>query len=522
MQIPEKYIFFIKERIKESKMFLNRITISSQKRDNNIKTRINTYKNVVKEQNAIINKIKNETSNRIAYAKSEEIQILIRNNGEAVNNEIEGIKKRITNHKEKLSQIKKSIEKKENNNKDEQKKIRKLTEEIKTQENSNEEIKDNIKKISIKAKKNKKQTTEKKETKKTEEFEQQRPSLLEQRCLAECEDLYETSEEIINKNTNLNELTEARNIYLLLMAEKLSGKRQHKTNKDVFIENTANNLSSYGKSVNQDINDKIEKAAKMIAENAELENEVTNCKQDLEAMEATNSRNTGDSLGGSNFFVSFSDIISVLLCFFILFFAISKLDGQKAQQLASTFVQQKTKRIVFNAYASKNDMAMLVKVKELMLDNVSPEAITESKTKTIKHIISGADFFSPGNTEISDDGIELLKEKFENDLNGKVMEIVVEGHTDDKELFAFPEKLKKYGNSIGLSAARAVTVANFIEENLNSSKNIVGIRAYGSNRPLKPNTSDLFRALNRRVVIKIKKENIKEKKEDNKEDNKEG
>ena len=126
MQIPEKYIFFIKERIKESKMFLNRITISSQKRDNNIKTRINTFKNIVKEQNAIINKIKNETSNRIAYAKSEEIQILIRNNGEAVNNEIEEIKKRITNHKEKLSQIKKSIEKKENNNKDEQKKNKKV------------------------------------------------------------------------------------------------------------------------------------------------------------------------------------------------------------------------------------------------------------------------------------------------------------------------------------------------------------------------------------------------------------
>ena len=61
MQIPEKYIFFIKERIKESKMFLNRITISSQKRDNNIKTRINTYKNIVTEQNAIINKLKDET-----------------------------------------------------------------------------------------------------------------------------------------------------------------------------------------------------------------------------------------------------------------------------------------------------------------------------------------------------------------------------------------------------------------------------------------------------------------------------
>jgi chemotaxis protein MotB len=520
MQIPAKYIFFIKERIKESKLFLNRITISNQKRDDNTKSRINTYKNIIKEQKIIINKLKNEASNRIAYAKSEEIQTLIKNNGEIVNNEIEGIKKRIINHKEKLSQIKKSLDKKENNKKSEQKTIKQLSDEIKKQEKSNQEFKEKIKEASIKAKKNKKKLATKKEAKKDEDPNRQAPSLLEQRCLAECEDLHETSEEIINKNINLNKLSEARNIYLILMAKQISAKSQHATKKDVFIENTANNLSSYGKSVNQDINDKKEKAEKMIAENSELENEVTNCKQDLETMEETNRRNSGDSLGGASFFVSFSDIISVLLCFFILFFAISKLDGAKAQQLASTFVEQKTKKIVFNAYASKSDMDMLVKVKELMLDNVSPEAITESKTKTIKHIISGADLFSPGNTEISDDGIELLKEKLINDLNVKVMEIIVEGHTDDKELFAFPEKMKKYGDNIGLSAARAVTVAKFIEENLNSSKNIIGIRAYGSNRPLKANTSDLFRALNRRVVIKIIKENIKENKTENKTENK--
>ena len=180
-------------------------------------------------------------------------------------------------------------------------------------------------------------------------------------------------------------------------------------------------------------------------------------------------------------------------------------------------------KIVFNAYASKDDLEMLEKVKELMLDNVKPEDITESKTKTIKHVISGADLFSPGKTEISEDGIELLRKKLENDLTGDVEQIIVEGHTDDKELFAFPENLEKYGNNTGLSAARAVTVAGLIEENLSSSENIIGIRAYGSNRPLKPNTSDLFRALNRRVVIKIKKENkIEEKVEGKVEEKVEG
>ena len=45
-----------------------------------------------------------------------------------------------------------------------------------------------------------------------------------------------------------------------------------------------------------------------------------------------------------------------------------------------------------------------------------------------------------------------------------------------------------------------------IEKNFTSLGNNIGIRAYGSNRPLKVNTSDVNRAFNRRVVIKITKE----------------
>jgi chemotaxis protein MotB len=240
------------------------------------------------------------------------------------------------------------------------------------------------------------------------------------------------------------------------------------------------------------------------------------CKQNLEAMEEINSKSSGDSLGGASFFVSFCDIISVLLCFFILFFAMSKIDGEKASKLSSTFSNQTAKKVIFNTYASKEELEMLEKVKELILDNVSPDAITGSKTMTIKHVISGEDLFYPGETEMSESGMELLMQKLENSFTGEIKEIIVEGHTDDQELFAFPENLKKYETNTRLSAARAITVAKIIEEKLNTSNNIIGIRAYGSNRPLKPNISDLYRALNRRVVIIIKKGREKEIIKDNK------
>jgi chemotaxis protein MotB len=305
-------------------------------------------------------------------------------------------------------------------------------------------------------------------------------------------------------------------ISTMLMESEFSEKTLQTMGEDVFINHTSNNLADYGKAVTQNIKKREEKFQEMLSQNSELNNELENCKQDLAAMEEINSKNSGDSLGGASFFVSFCDIISVLLCFFILFFAMSKIDDQKTKKLTSTFSKQISKKLTFNTYASIKELEMLEKIKELMLDNVSPDAITGSKTMTIKHVISGGDLFYPGETEMSESGMELLMQIIENSFTSEIKEIIVEGHTDDQELIAFPENLKKYETNTRLSAARAITVAKIIEENSNTSNNIIGIRAYGSNRPLKPNTSDLYRALNRRVVIIIKKDREKEITKNNK------
>jgi len=529
MQTPSKYIFFLKERIRETKLFLRKTTLSNNKKDANLNTRINSYKEIVKNKNSVINKIKNEASARISYAKSDEIKEIIKKNGEVNNSKQKGIEEKVSGLKKQLKKINTSLDKKQSKNKNIQKEIILLRDEIKILENSNVILKNNIKEISIKAEKHKEESIK---AKKHEEEELNKMSFrarakLEGRGIQsddpqnyniqdECESFYSVTEEIINNNLELNKLTEAMKISTMLMESEFSENKLKKMGEDVFINHTSNNLADYGKSVNQNIKKREEKHKEMLAENSEINNELMNCKQNLAAMEETNSRSSGDSLGGASFFVSFCDIISVLLCFFILFFAMSKIDGEKASKLSSTFANQITKKVIFNTYASKEELEMLEKVKELILDNVSPDAITGSKTMTIKHVISGEDLFYPGETEMSESGMELLMQKLENSFTGEIKEIIVEGHTDDQELFAFPENLKKYETNTRLSAARAITVAKIIEENLNTSNNIIGIRAYGSNRPLKPNISDLYRALNRRVVIIIKKGREKEITKNNK------
>ena len=529
MQIPSKYIFFLKERIRETTLFLHKTTLSDHKKDANLNTRINSYKEIVKNKNSIINKIKNEASARISYAKSDEIKKIIKNNGEVNNSKREGIEEKVSGLKKQLKKINTSLDKKQSKNKNTQKEIILLRDEIKILENSNVILKKNIKEESIKAKKHKEESIKAKKHKEEElnKMSFRARAKLEGKGIQsdnpqnhniqdECESFYSITEEIINNNLELNKLTEAMKISTMLMESDFSEKTRKTMGEDVFIKNTSNNLNDYGKAVTQNIKKREEKHKEMLAQNSELNNELMNCKQDLEAMEEINSRSTGDSLGGASFFVSFCDIISVLLCFFILFFAMSKIDGEKASKLSSTFSNQTAKKVIFNTYASKEELEMLEKVKELILDNVSPDAITGSKTMTIKHVISGEDLFYPGETEMSESGMELLMQKLENSFTGEIKEIIVEGHTDDQELFAFPENLKKYETNTRLSAARAITVAKIIEEKLNTSNNIIGIRAYGSNRPLKPNISDLYRALNRRVVIIIKKGREKEIIKDNK------
>jgi len=82
-------------------------------------------------------------------------------------------------------------------------------------------------------------------------------------------------------------------------------------------------------------------------------------------------------------------------------------------------------------------------------------------------------------------------------LNLISYEMNIEGHTDDISGYG-----SKYGSSMGLSAARAISVVNFLAENGVSMERMTAV-GRGANKPRTVNETESGRAENRRVEIVI-------------------
>ena len=508
---PPKANFLLLELIRRSNKLFRSESVVNDKKELALKSKTETYDARVKGLSGQLNLKKKKLAACKEYFNGKELNNFIKAQELEKNKKIEKIKNKISDIKKEYAEIKTQLKKSESNKKLEEKKIKELEKKIKIYEKENLNLKDKLKEKSEEAKeqerliKEKNKETEKKklDPKKMVEGEDELSIVLER--------LYKTSDQMTKQHLELNELTEATKIFTIIMGKTKDKAIKQMRKGDVFVNNNAANLVEFGKYANSNYIKNKEKIAQMTIENGQLENDLDSDCQELNALEEKDKSNAG-AAGGASFYVSFSDIISVLLCFFILFFAMGKVDGAKAAKLASTFTEKVTqKKPVYNAYVSEEEFTMMEKVKELVLDNVKPEDIIGSKTKTVSHIISGSDLFYPGETVLSEEGKNLLKSKFKKEKVGTVKELIIEGHTDDKEFFEFPEISKKFENNTELSAARAISVVEIIEKILHLSGEIVGIRAYGSNRPLKPNTTDLNRALNRRVVIQIITEVTKKK-----------
>lgn len=112
--------------------------------------------------------------------------------------------------------------------------------------------------------------------------------------------------------------------------------------------------------------------------------------------------------------------------------------------------------------------------------------------------ISGQVLFAPNSDELQPEGRELLKSlvtPLQAYLTARDELLMVSGFTDDKPIRGGP-----FTDNWELSAQRALTVTRtLIEEGMPSS--MVFAAAFGSEQPVRPNTDDAARALNRRVEM---------------------
>jgi chemotaxis protein MotB len=107
--------------------------------------------------------------------------------------------------------------------------------------------------------------------------------------------------------------------------------------------------------------------------------------------------------------------------------------------------------------------------------------------------------FDSGKTTIKPEGIEVLERVGEILLNVKDRAINVEGHTDNVPIG--PELARRYPTNWELSAARATTVARYLQEKTGIDPTVLSATGYGEYHPVDSNEAEEGRARNRRIEI---------------------
>ncbi len=224
------------------------------------------------------------------------------------------------------------------------------------------------------------------------------------------------------------------------------------------------------------------------------------------------------SSGAPAWMSTYSDMVTLLLTFFILLFSASNVDAKKFEEasnsLQSVFSGSSQSSIldggasISEAVAgdelsdlssiNENTKEMYDQVKGYVENQGLESAVSVSANRDgvfvdIKELI----LFEPGEVAIKPEGKQIL-----DHLEGLFLQlenkIVVEGHTDN-----VPTGTTAHPTNWELSTDRAVNVVRYLSEVKNIPGNRLAAIGYGEFRPIAANDTASNRALNRRVNLLI-------------------
>jgi len=239
--------------------------------------------------------------------------------------------------------------------------------------------------------------------------------------------------------------------------------------------------------------------------------------------------------------MTFADLMSLLMCFFVLLLSFSEMDVQKYKQISGSMkvafgvqrtipaheIPKGTSVIAKNFSPGKPVKTILNKIQQESLDTNSkklekpsaPKAETKADARQIaaalkqeisegkleievadKNIIiriNEKNSFSSGSADLND-AFKPVLNKIHDAIKNVSGTIKVAGHTDDN-----PISTPEFPSNWSLSSSRAVSVAHGLMENGKIAENRFEIVGYGDTRPRVPNTTEQNRSKNRRVVITI-------------------
>ena len=233
--------------------------------------------------------------------------------------------------------------------------------------------------------------------------------------------------------------------------------------------------------------------------------------------------------GAPSWIVTFADLMSLLLCFFVLLLSFSEMDRQKYREVAGSManafgVQRKERvfespkgtRVIARAFdreklatRDKEEIGKAMAKKEAMAKKM--EAEIEAKARDLKDMIEiepgehqvvirlmGETAFDSGEAQVRPQMRPLLK-KIASILKETKGEIVIAGHTDN-----IPVSGVRFRSNLQLSIERASRVAELLLAMEPIAPERISTVGFGKFRPLDGNDTTKGRKRNRRVEIIIK------------------
>jgi chemotaxis protein MotB len=219
--------------------------------------------------------------------------------------------------------------------------------------------------------------------------------------------------------------------------------------------------------------------------------------------------------GAPAWVVTFGDLMSLLLCFFVLLLSFSETDRNKYRVVSGSvrnaFGIQRQKPVFESPKGSKmiarefDQAILLTKIEEVVkeiiheLDNEYEElkgfVEVEAEENKVTIRMMGEATFDTGKADLKSNFLPLLLKIGE--VLGKTRgEIIIAGHTDNVPLAG-----GHFGSNLGLSMARAGSVAEFLLRSSTIDPKRLSTMGFGEYRPLTTNDTAEGRQKNRRVEI---------------------
>jgi len=207
--------------------------------------------------------------------------------------------------------------------------------------------------------------------------------------------------------------------------------------------------------------------------------------------------------------MTYGDLMSLLLVFFILIASYSTLDvvkyrslvgsvqtalGTRDRTLDDANLDSAPTQGIASA-AEERERRWVEKEVEAIVQEIGGPLSMKATDQGLRLRIDGQLLFDPGKADLREEALEVIA-RLVPALERYPYELQIEGHTDNVPIatVAFPSNWE-------LSAARAARVVRYLRENSALQGKQLAALGYADTRPLRPNDSEENRSVNRRVEL---------------------